>query len=267
MRESIELSSREFAVLASAFEAEVILGFEDPFLGYLVEEVDYIVEQETISSLLKKGMITSIHGEIYELNPEVESVLRTAVIPAVTLILSHHRMDKESHDLTFFHMLDGGIVEQNYDGNCILLKFLKMTETSEYFGDLAGLGTQKSPSREDVLLPRNLMKQTSIFLVEQGKEETRELLLGAGVKEEVVAPFQQAISNLLSISVFIGIDRTSHEWEVSGCTFLKGKNGLWSVHPFDKKGEPWIRMEPISGERARLALKEWLECVYSPVRS
>jgi hypothetical protein len=259
MVDSVQLSPREYIILASALGGETFLGFDDPFKGFLQEEVDGLVEVELIPALIKRGILQSNSEGNYQLRSDVEAMLASAAFPTITFVLSYRHKGDALTERILFHVDGRRIIEQQEDGDALLLEALDVEDLGEYFSDLFGLGSQPPPAEEPFILSREMLHEASLLVRSEGDKSALEYLVSSGLSEAIVKSFANTLSTSKTDGVLVGIQHTADPWAVNGFAFIEGSNGLWLIHQLGHGEDHSLQMEPCSGDLARERLKNWLQ--------
>jgi len=265
MADPLRLSPEEFTTLASVLGAELLLGFDDPFRGFLAEDIDERVEREIIPSLVEKGILIPESDGAYGLHPNSEADLLSAAFPATTLVCSHHRTGKARPDLVLFHMTHEGVVEQWEQGQEILLEGLELTGFGEYLADLLGYGSQAEPGKTPIVLALNSLSEAT-HLAQQDPKAAETFLLDLGVETKAAQNLVRTLSDTRSHGVLVAVQRDVNPWQVNGFATLEGANGLWSMEYREEGERQTVALKPLTGKEARGNLLHWLEA-FSPYQS
>jgi hypothetical protein len=264
MSNTYELSTREYVILSAAMGGDVHLGFEDPFKGYLVEEINEVVEKEVIPGLQEKSLLMDQEGETYQVDPSLESLLWNAVFPDLSLIVNQYSSGSMGDDREILHFSSAGVVQQQGVNDDIHLKTMSVDEWKNWISERIDGVSKSFPGGQRLALPEKVFRKAEQSAV-QDEKETGKMITEVGVNQESAEALAQTLGTFRRRMAFVVVHRSPKNWEVNGFAFLEGGNGYWLLRPIQRDRGEWVEMEPCSGEEVRKRLNVWLKGQGLPV--
>jgi hypothetical protein len=258
MSNTYKLSTREYVILSAAMGGDVHLGFEDPFKGYLVEEINEVVESEVIQGLQKKSLLVDQEGETYQVDPSLESLLWNAVFPDVSLLVNQYSSGSMGDDREILHFSSEGVVQQQGVNGDIHLKTMSVDEWKNWITERMDGQSKSFPGGQRLVLPEKVFQEAEERAI-QDVRETEKMITEVGVNQESAKALAQTLGSFMRRLAFVAVHRSPQNWEVNGFAVLEGGNGYWLISPIQHDGGEWVEMEPCSGEEVRKRFDVWLQ--------
>jgi len=227
------ISSTELWFLFSLHSPAIIIGFPDPTLGFLADEIEDI-SRRARDSLLKKRVITRDNGQ-WIIHEPIAGWIRSITAPKHSIIIMRH--DKGSVDLTrSFYFTGDQIIALYSEGSneCTIGPVENIRAIHEFmlepFLSTVYSDNSDSPieiSEKDLAKAQNQIKEEQIT-------QAKETLNSSFIVEEQLNRFIQAMSNpntRLSLVAFLHRDQAGSLKETKGFSIIAGEQDIWSFRP------------------------------------
>lgn len=223
----LQLSDKELFFLGSLIGIESIVGLEDPFIGYLVEEIQE--EWETISKeMLIKGYLTETqHGlQLEDRIRDIISACGSAQIIRFYLENEHENIEK------YFYINNDVVVEKSRISSELPFYQLKLfSDRDEIWLNilpfLEASGESSISERTIKFQVTDEIFQKSRELVSQNKLEELESLLSQTNHNEI---FINDLTSMKGEGQITLMNWDGEYWEVTGKAFLKSTNHNWLIN-------------------------------------
>ncbi|HEY3367378.1 MAG TPA: hypothetical protein VGK74_20160 [Symbiobacteriaceae bacterium] len=247
----ISFSAAEAAYLAALLGAETLVGFPDPFYGWLAEDIRTAL-LETRAGLAGRGLVTLGPEGSTAIDPAVAPLIRACGFADASFVLT--RTDPAGTTaVRYYHVAPELTVEHVTPPHSLSA------------GDLAGVaGTyevyrrvlaffrlegQIAPAADSGLLPEALLRRART-LAESNEGEARAVLLQAGLSTSVARALAETFLHPVGNAALVALARRADAPEVDGVAFLAGANGIWRLRPTSRHGADWVELSPFTAAEA-----------------
>lgn len=245
----------EMVLLAGLLGAEQVLGVEDPFHGWLAEEVDS-AWQETRAGLLARGYLTSGPGGTTTLDETVAALVGTWAYARASFVVSATR-ELGPAQVAYYHVGDHLAVEQvRTDDGCRLVALGDAEAVLARVCRLSGLAAQAAAAQGSIALPESDLRRAREAAQAGGAPAALPLLLRPGASDKDAQALAATLAEPLANSALAGLARRGDAWEVAGLALLEGRNGLWRLRPFARDGADWVEAIPCAAAAAAQELRQ-----------
>lgn len=257
----LNLSGPQLYEAARQQGIERLLLPDDPFRGWLVEEIDAELEGAR-KQLLESGILTIQEDSAPKLEDVLEATVRTLGAPQCTVILTHVTLDRSEESL-YLHKGEGGWISlRPEDGGIFEIERIssrdKLTKTTI---GLLKVGKQQTASGKTSTLKAEAMTEARNLVIDQGADACAAHLKNAGLSDDNGPPLAEALAApLASGSVAAMTWQGMESLPIGGVAFLEGPDGLWQFE-MDEQAPDWVIVEPIEGKKLTKDIKSLLKAV------
>jgi serine/threonine protein phosphatase PrpC len=229
--DSIVLSDKELFFLGSLLGLEAVVGLDDPFIGYLVEEIQE--EWDSIKpQLLDKGWIIENQEGVHVVDGIKEMIDATG---SPQVLRFYYSGGLEVVDQYFYINKDLIVVKQKEASDSSFFQLSTLKDMEEVWSSIQ----TRLPSNEEILPVETTKIQMKDKLFHTAlecvrKKDFRELnrVLTSITNNEV---FINSLMNLKGEGQITLMKWMDNEWEVSGKAFLKTEDHDWMIHFIDEE--------------------------------
>lgn len=255
--QTLTCSAAEAAYLGALVGARSLIGFSDPFPGWLAEEVQPALAQVR-DDLAGRRVLTPQPDGTLTIAPAAEALVRTCGFAGATLVLSHSAGEQSAR--RHYYIAGELIVEQVPDATdhyrlTALAGGLALLEQAQAF---LGLGRQAAPAVPGAALPEDALTTARQLAERAGADAAGAALEQAGMPPLTATALAHALAQPAANSLAVAMIRRQHGWEVDGLGLLDGPAGLWRLRPFARDGASWVEATPCTGAGAAFELRRVL---------
>ena len=237
---TITLSNKEFVFLAALLGEAVVLGVDDPFLGWLAEQVEE--EWMRLSpGMFENGLIYIGVTGSYEVSPEINKFIRLCCTPdiwaSVTIV-----KQKEGNSSFVLNLGTGDkkavkvIKKQMNESVELCCGGYEQKESVEVYNSL-GIGNSFKNNGAGFDIPEKIFKSLTESSVEEGVIRLNDIIQDNKIEienfvKDIKAPKAKSLINIGSMKV-----------NSSGMTsfiLIEGENSLWRVEYYDERECPMV---------------------------
>ena len=257
---AVTLDNRELWILLSLCGPGLVLGVEDPYVGWLSSEVE--ADGRTIlQSLIDRGLAIKVsEGEI-ALEDNLAAILGACHHPDHSLIVQVQQAGDTQKRL-FVHLTDGLAVQHSLlpDGQYQLVVVENRDElASRLLGPLAD--AKGSHSDRTFRLPEGALFHARKLCAQGQPDQAVESILAPGLPREQALALSRVLTGLTTSASFVLVanrDRAETQ-HVRGFSVLHGADQLWmAISGEDQVGQPQVELIPADGQMLRDRLAELL---------
>jgi hypothetical protein len=256
--EEIEMcfSTHELWFLFSLFGPAMVMGMENPYMGWLAEEREQ-AHKNAFRSLIDRDLARVIAEDEIDLDDELTQMIQTCVNPKHSLILQAGGADTgDDVSRRLVHYNGEHIVEhQILDDQQHRLTAIKDNDALvDAVTPLFGLKTSAASQGEQFQIEEEVLFEVRRFCADGDTQEAQSTLLGAGLDEETACALVQVLANPVANSAaVVVVNREEQDRQhVRGLAFLEGEHDLWIMQPFEKNETAHVQFIPSNAK----ALKE-----------
>ncbi|MEA4906906.1 MAG: hypothetical protein VB089_04760 [Anaerolineaceae bacterium] len=241
------LLTEELWYLIQLCGSTTVIGIENPYIGYSIEEIE-IAEQFTLISLLRKNIVNVTNGAVEISTPVIKSTIETCVNPQHCLWLiavRNNRPDLMAQRFLYFageHIV--GL--EKSDQRTYRLTDIQNDTLGEilkgYFPDPAN----PQPAGTSFVLSQPVFDKVSNDFSSGNQAAARRALAEVGVDaqacEELAAALSDDHNYYLAINIHhpMAVDKCYTE----GVGYVQGKNGGWAMREYEENGIKNLHFQP-----------------------
>lgn len=259
-QETITLNDKEFFFLAGIIGSDRLLGVEDPFVGYLTEEIA-VEWEKTKQSLLSKQYLIQEEGGELSIPPEVFSRVAIAGLAERACWLKYENQDSAFEG--YLHVTDERVIQvcrSGEDNRCYLLSELGTIEQTcdQLVQDLA-LSDQNWGDIPALLLSRKEFGDIYTSVSEQNSDDIGDRLARLTDDAEGSIALAKCMKNKVSsgelqLSIWNG-----SSWESQNAAFIVNESMNWLLRMSLEGDQDWLTAAPATKEQFRHMLLMWLK--------
>ncbi|NEZ41717.1 hypothetical protein [Paenibacillus alvei] len=263
-RSGIELSKKELYFLAGIIGSDRLLGVEDPFRGYLTEE---ITEEwnKVKASLLRKGYLTEAPGgvelgipsHVYSTVAVTGLANRSCWVRFLDTVAEPGRKEYEG----YFHFTDDLTIERvQAQGQADMYYFLEYGSTNEACSVIVNRMHWAEQDESDITAVM-LSKRHFHKLYEQANELTVEQMVSQLMtfdgEEEGAVALAHSLKHRTASGEMLFLVWNEKTWDVQGAAFLVGGARNWLIRQSSKGDEDWLTATLTTKEQLESMLINW----------
>jgi len=257
----LSCTATEAAYLASLLGADTLVGFPDPFHGWLAEEVESALVQAR-DTLARRGLITlQAGGAVVVVSPAARELVHACGFSAASFIVTHTPPTGEGTQ-HHFHVTRQLAVEQISRPGALLHDLVALADPRAVYGralSLLGIQDQAAPDVPGAELPEAALTGARRLAAESGARAAHLALLAHGLPPATAEALAVTLARPVANSLLVALMRRPTGWEVDGLGLLAGPDGLWQMQPRVRGEEKRVELTPCPGAAAALALRGVLE--------
>jgi len=247
----LQLSTQEYVLLAGLQGGTYLLGIDDPYLGYLQEEIEATWAQLQLD-LIDRGILEAMQSEMPRITPEVVRLLEPCFAPQVSFLVTTHTPDDGAHQ-QILHVSESGIAQQNI-GRDETHEFWLLSEVAEAYQQVIEsfcLENQSEISGTELCIDEAEFTKATLAALAGNTEEAIKVLKQAGCNNTCAKQLVDQITSYQVNGSIVALAWRSNSWEAADVNFLVGVERIWSIRPEADMGHHWLRLSPRSAEGAR----------------
>lgn len=249
----IDFGAREFWFLLQQFSPAVILGMENPYLGWLVDEIK-TAQRKTLKSLLDRDLVRKISRDEIELDDVLATMIGVCAHPDHSLVVQFQNGSSKNIQ-RYVHFENGLIVEQfEFEPGHHRLTAIKDREALiAHLNDFLRLSTLAVSRGGKFRLPEDALFEARSLCNEGHTRKAFNKLKKIGLSEEKATTLTTALSKPVANSAFVVLSNRNNAdvQHVKGFALLESENGLWVMLPYDKSGEKMVEFIPANANLVR----------------
>jgi len=251
---AITCSTQEVVFLASLLGADTLLGIEDPFMGWLADEIEEAWQQVRTALAERRFIEIQPDGSVV-MDVAVAALVGACAFPEASFVLTVTPAG-EAADVRYFHLTRHLAVEQMIAAEgCQLTALENAQAIFTRVTSLLGLHEQQAaPGAGGVLLEERLA-QVRALAGESGVEAAQTTLRQAGLDADTAAALAETLVCPVRNGALVALARQEITWGVAGLGLLEGQNGLWRLRAFTRDGENWVEAMPCDAAEACQAIR------------
>lgn len=259
-QDTIALSEKEFFFLAGIIGSDRLLGVEDPFSGYLAEEIAEEWEKTKDSLLRKQYLLQKESGEL-SIPPEVFSRVAIAGLSDRACWLKYERQGREFEG--YLHVTDERVIQvcRSRDNNryYMLSELGSIERTCDQLVEDLALSAKNWGDIPALLLSRKEFGEIYTSASELTSDEISDRLARLTNDEEGSIALAKCLKNRVSsgelqLSIWNGLN-----WESQNAAFVVNESMNWLLRMSLEGDQDWLTAAPATKEQFRHMLLMWLK--------
>ncbi|MCW5873115.1 MAG: ESX secretion-associated protein EspG [Anaerolineales bacterium] len=254
---SARFNAHEFYLLLSQFAPVAAVGWENPYTGWLAEEIE-VAQKEAYESLLSRDVIRMVDGDEIAIEQSLVSLLTACAQPEFSLVLTAAQAGNTPFQF-LVHAKDDAFVKHAIQGEehtleAIAEEQLAAQHLLPHLLFVPASGKSAGPFRlsEDTLL-------ASEALVRDGQLDEAEKNLKQEITGEQQGDILAAFTKPLSRSAVILIARTASGAPAeAGVAVYQGEAQTWLMRPSEQAGARVIEFIPATEASVAAELSKML---------
>lgn len=256
----INLSTPELWLLLSQFGPAVVLGIEDPYLGWLADEVKD-AHQKAAQSLLERGLAQPVDSGTIDVDDDLLALTEIIAHPQHTAILQVSSRAGDGAQ-RYFYLSDTRAVERIdvEDGKQQLNSIPADGALVKCLADLMRSGPPRVGRGMAFSLPEETLFKAAEFAAQGDENAIDEALTASGLTDSNAAALKLALTHPManaSLAVIINIGKPEVQ-HVSGFGILESEQDLWLLCPYEDHGKQFVEVRPTDDNGIQRRLEETL---------
>ena len=253
-------STVELTCLASLLGATAILGVEDPFAGWLAEEVESAWQTARQRLAERRALALQPDGRV-ALDTRVAALVGTCARPQASLIVSHVAAGGQPARYRY-HVGRHLAVEAVEEAGAWRLRALPGAQAvCDRIGQVWGLSRQPAAPGAALTLPHDALRQARPAALEGGADAAGQVLARPGIDGAAAAALAAALAGPLTAGALVALSWRETVWEVAGMGLLEGVTGLWRLRCFRRLGQAWVEATPCDAAAAAAEIRRLMNRV------
>lgn len=254
---SITLTGSEISLLASLLGGDTLLGIDDPFIGWLTEEIEE--EWQLVkASLADRRFIELVSDEEVVMDVAVAALVGTCAFPEASFAVTYAEAGNEP-STQYLHVSDELVVEQLAvaapAGSYRLTALEDRKSILEYTLELFGLDEQHAIAASKGELPRTAIARARDLAAGGEPGAVKAVLREAGLPESAASALGETLLDPIANGALVGLRQEETTWDVAGMGFLAGSNGMWRLRSFTRSEEEWVEVIPSDALEVRETIR------------
>ena len=254
------LTVNELWLLLSQYGPAYVLGMENPYLGWLADEIES-AHHQAVDSLLARGLARPLTDETIDVDDQLLAMAEACVHPIHSVVLQVSQANGQGEQ-RYIHFTDGLIVDHQVTGldQHVLSSYASRTALLESMSTIFRLNSGTRGRGSAFQLPETALYQAAELAASGRPDEISVVLKEAGLQKPDIEALQAALTHpVANVSLAVianqGNPDTQH---VRGFGILESEADLWLLCPFDQLGQPKVEFIPIDAAGIRQRLEETL---------
>lgn len=253
------LSLNSLWLLLAEYAPITVVGIENPYQGWLVEDIETDAEKN-IKALREAGLlITHDNDDSYELRPDLRLAVDLIAKPQ-TIVISLDSSSGQMGEQVYYYLNEQDAIRLSQPSTLIQLEHISDRE-SLLDALLNPLPIPKTPITATAFtVPEDLLFQAFGHAVQANYQEALNLLDDVDLTEAARNELMEALQNRQANASFAILTppTEAEEQRVNGFGVLAGGNRLWTIAPANKPGKSSVEFSPITPEHLRQRLADLL---------
>lgn len=254
---SLCLTPDQTVILLSDLGAESLLGFSDPFRGFLVEEIHEKIEGEILPALDEMGVIRFNEQGMYRIDPAFQALLQRAATPRLTVLFDETAAQEAKAGL--LHHDQAGLAQQRLLDGEVVLEALEDQPLQESLLSRYHIKERELPPGADIVLPQRIYKDAAARMLDGDPQGAAEALTGVDLDPVSREALMDVIAGYERQVTLVGMKRTSIPWKVLGFAFLESRAGYYEMKPLHGEQEERVQLTPRSSKELQERFNKWVE--------
>lgn len=250
---TITCTPTEATLLASLLGASTLLGVQDPFVGWLTEEIAEAWTRAQTALTARRVLTVETDGAL-TLDPAMGVLLHTWAFPLASCILTRS-LPGGTAETRYFHIGQNLAVEQTQVDDAV--EVAALPDATAVFGRIAhllGIVAQRAAPGGRARLPEVTFRAARAQATGD-REVTVAALRGAGLTEETAYALAASLRHPVLHGALVALARRPTAWEVGGLGLLDSAGGLWQLRAFTRDGTAWVEATPTDAAGLQTTLR------------
>ena len=246
VRQSITFSGPEIYYLSASLDAQMVFGVEDPFPGWLTEEIREAMDAARESLAVKGALTVDLAGEVV-LDPDLAALVGVLADPDATLLLSEAGPNGDEDDAERTWFLGAGRAVELLPDGAGSYGLATLPEEADFAARILarwGVAAQPAPAGVPGSVPDDVLNAAREQVADGTVAQARTALEDGGLTAESAASLVQSFQVPLRSASVTALRRGQMEWEAGGIAMLEAGNGLWGLRSFEREGRGWVEITP-----------------------
>ncbi len=253
-------SPAELFTLASLLGGEMLVGVDDPFPGWLSEEIEEAA-QAARQSLAERGHLTLQPDGRVVMDLLPAALVGAMVQPRTVLLLSAALPDSTARRWAFYRRPPLTVLLEEVQGGYLLRPLEGRQRVEERILEAWQIQAQKAARAASFLLPQQAIEQARQARL-QGEEAVRQTLQRLGIAARNARALAATLCAARCNGALVLLTRRGAAWQTDGLGMLDGENGLWQLR--SRPGDNLVELLPCPAGRLRADLQALLNRFWPP---
>ena len=253
VRATLRVSTAELAYLIGLFGAEGLIGVDNPYAGWPIEEIEAELHRAR-AALAERGILSIDSDGRVSVSSDVGSIMTALAESAAVIVLTRTDLLGESETVSL-HVHPDAIIEVRPEGKAAWI-VTPVDEVVEHVWRGLGLVVQAVPGVPGGRLPHALLTRAREAALQRGLDDSVRVLQEA-LLAETASALAGTLADPLGNAAVAVMQRDPEGWKVDGLAFLEGPAGSWLMRT---EGDS-VQVEPCSVQAARAEISRLVERV------
>ncbi len=251
----ITCSPVEATYLASLLGADMLVGLQDPFLGWLNEEIEETWNQVRAALAERRFIEVQANGGIV-MDTAVAALVGAWAFPEASFLVTFTPAEGTPQTRAFHLARNLGVEQTQADEVVQLMALEDAPAVYRRILEVFRLKDQSAAPGPGGSLPEAHLREARSRAVEEGEAAAFRLLQDAGLPEAAAQSLARTLAQPIANGALAALTRRTTSWEVGGLGLLEGSNGLWRLRSLTRDGENWVEMIPCDASQARREIRQ-----------
>jgi len=257
--QTIELEIRELWLLLSQFGPAFVLGVQNPYQGWLTEEIEAAHRKAAIS-LLERGLAQFLTDETLDVDDDLMVMAKAITHPEDTIILQCSKEDSGRQH--YFHCANDTVVERVEVAADKHLVSILPSRNSLAARVLSEVDLPAAPGcrGEAFQMLEGALFQAAEAAAKGELLRMEEALQESGIGDSLASALKAALTaTVFNGSIVVIANQNDAETQhVRGFGILAGAEDIWLMVPVDGQSQPYIELRPTTAQTVRQKITEIL---------
>ncbi|MEI6776384.1 MAG: hypothetical protein WCK70_05755 [Chloroflexales bacterium] len=235
------LSGEELYLLSAITGGETLIGVQDPFIGWLTEEI--VEKLESVRGDLHARGYVVVRDTGAAVEPSLAPLITALTVPHIAVMVTLHH---PGHDLEerAYHVGHASTVKLSQSGQHYQLEPMTESAIAADICNWWGLHDQIAAPG----VPFRLEQSTLLAARDAAGDAAAAaaLLSEVGAPAETAASFASALHDPQTNGSLAAMRRGAAGWDVRGVAILESAATLWRLRAFQHHDAPWVEVAPES---------------------
>jgi hypothetical protein len=240
----ISCTGPELFFLSAVIGGEALIGVQDPFPGWLTEEIQDVMEEVQVT-LAQRGYISILPDRQVMIAPAVAPLVDTITFPAASFLVTISMADGYTEQRTF-HLKASTIAKISIYGSdgYRLMAMADSDAVHQHVVTLWGIKQQPAVPTITIAVPETVLLEARRLAGDGDAAPAMDTLIQANVAKEPARVLAKTLAAPRCNGALVAFRRGEMAWQTAGIGMLDGSNGLWRLRSFERQGVPWVEAIP-----------------------
>jgi hypothetical protein len=250
---SVSLNTGEFWFLLQQFGTGIVLGLKNPYLGWLIEEIED-ANRTALRSLVDRDIVRVISKNQIEIDDMLASIIKTCLHPQQTVISQFQ--DSKGVDKQHYIYFGNNLIVEHIEfkrGQHFLTAIKDRYALLAHLSEVLRLSSEVASRGKKFRLPEQVLFESRSLCSQGQARKALNYLKKEKLSEVNAALLARALTNPVANSAFAAIRNQDQPQiqNVKGFALLEGENDFWIMIPYERGEEKMVEFIPANSKMAK----------------